>query len=69
MVDKQSAQIGLPNETLFPVNADHRTICKIPSSTSHEYQTVGSEIAKLSQKVLANAVSGGMIRMLMLNII
>ena len=69
MVDKQSALIGpLPNELEFPVNANHRTICKIPSSTSHEYKTVGFWIARLAQLVLDDNVLHGKICMFMLNI-
>lgn len=41
VVDRQSTVTGLENERLFPVNANHRIMCKMPSSTSHQYKTVG----------------------------
>lgn len=47
VVDELSARIGLPNEKLFQVDANHRTICKIPSAKSQEYNAVGVWIAKL----------------------
>lgn len=68
VVDKQSARTGLKNERLFPVNANHRTMCKMPSSTSHQYITVGSWIAKLTQRVLADTIALGVLCMLILDI-
>lgn len=59
VVNKSSASIGLRNESLYPVNADHRTICKTPSATSHEYRSVGRRIAKNTQDVLAKALPHG----------
>ncbi|SLM40558.1 Tetratricopeptide-like helical domain [Lasallia pustulata] len=56
VVDERSALIGLPNEKLFPVNANHRMICKIPSSESHEHDTVCLWIAKLAKRVAEEAV-------------
>ena len=47
VVDEQSAQLNLPNEKLFPVDADHRTICKISSREDQVYKVVGVWIAKL----------------------
>ena len=35
---------------------NHRTICKFPSSTSHQYLTVSCWIAKLTQQVLGDTV-------------
>ncbi len=34
VVDKESAVLNLSNEKLFPVDANHRTICHIPSAES-----------------------------------
>lgn len=68
VVDKQSALTGLDNERLFPVNANHRTLCKIPSSTSHQYKTVGSWIAKLTQHTLENAIAHGRLCTFIMNI-
>ncbi|SLM37180.1 Tetratricopeptide-like helical domain [Lasallia pustulata] len=56
VVDERSARIGLPNEKLFPVNANHRMICKIPSFESHEHDTVCLWIAKLAKRVAEEAV-------------
>ena len=47
VVDEPSARLNLPNEKVFPVDADHRTICKIPSREDQVYQIVGIWIAKL----------------------
>ena len=47
VVDERSAQLNLPNEKVFPVDADHRTICKIPSREDQVYKIVGVWIAKL----------------------
>jgi hypothetical protein len=54
VVDKQSALLNLPNEKLFPVDANHRTICKIPSAKSQEYEAVGAWIADLARSVTTN---------------
>lgn len=47
VVDEQSAQLNLPNEKVFPVHADHRTICKMSSREDRVYKVVGVWIAKL----------------------
>lgn len=47
VVDEPSARIGLPNEKLFPVDADHRTICKFPAADSQAYKGVGPWIVTL----------------------
>lgn len=47
IVDESSAQIGIVNEKLFPIEADHQTICRCPSSKSQEYEAVGEWIAHL----------------------
>lgn len=47
VVGEQSAQLNLPNEKVFPVDADHRTICKISSREDQVYKVVGVWIAKL----------------------
>ncbi|KAI9888711.1 MAG: hypothetical protein M1814_006522 [Vezdaea aestivalis] len=52
VVDESSAQIGVPNEKLFPVEADHRTICHCPSADSQEYQATGAWIADLTRSVV-----------------
>ena len=52
IVDKLSACIGLPNEKLLAVDANHRTICKIPSAESQEYEAVGKWIVKLVKEAV-----------------
>ena len=51
VVDEQSALLNLPNEKLFPVDANHRTICKIPSGESQEFEAVGAWIEELVRSV------------------
>ena len=44
--------MGLPNEKLFAVDADHRDICKFPSAESSAYKAVGSHVALLIRGAL-----------------
>ena len=44
--------MGLPNEKLFAVDADHRDICKFSSAESSTYRAVGSHVALLVKGVL-----------------
>ena len=44
--------MGLPNEKLFAVDADHRDICKFPSAESSTYKAVGSHVALLIKGAL-----------------
>lgn len=55
VVDRLSACMGLPNEKLFPVDADHWTVCKIPSTESQAYNTVGAWIVKLTRLAIEDA--------------
>lgn len=54
VVDAQSARLNLPNEKLFPVDADHKTICKISSREDQVYKVVGVWIAKLIRANMEN---------------
>ncbi|PMD42291.1 hypothetical protein L207DRAFT_485775 [Hyaloscypha variabilis F] len=54
VVDKQSAVLNLPNEKLFPVDANHRTICHIPSAESQEFEAMGAWIEDLVRSVANN---------------
>ncbi len=47
VVDEQSARLNLPNEKVFPVDADHRTICKMSSHEDQVYKIVGVWTTKL----------------------
>jgi hypothetical protein len=51
VVDKESALLNLPNEKPFLVDANHRTMCKIPSAESQEFEAVGAWIEDLVRSV------------------
>ena len=51
VVDEDSATIGIANERLFPVNADHHTICRFESAESQAYRAVGSHVVALVRTV------------------
>jgi hypothetical protein len=57
VVDEESALLNLPNEKLFPVDANHRTICKIPSADSQEFEAVGAWIEDPVRSVATNTSS------------
>jgi len=40
IVDKTSATLGFPNEKSYPLNADHRGVCKFFRQTDPNYQTL-----------------------------
>ena len=44
--------MGLPNEKLFAVDADHRNIYKFPSTESSTYKAVRSHVALLIKEAL-----------------
>ena len=44
--------MGLPNEKLFAVDADHHDICKFPPPESSAYKAVGSHVALLIKGAL-----------------
>ena len=51
VVDEYSATTGNPNEKLFPVDADHHTICRFESAESQAYKAVGSHVVSLVRSV------------------
>jgi hypothetical protein len=53
-IDEQSALLNIPNEKPFPVDANHRTLCKILSAENQEYGAVGAWIADLARSVATN---------------
>ncbi|KAI9889078.1 MAG: hypothetical protein M1814_005801 [Vezdaea aestivalis] len=55
VVDKSSATIGITNEKLFPIDANHRTICQFPSLESTEYGAVGKWIVDLVESATKEA--------------
>lgn len=48
--------MGIPNEKLFPVSADHRNICKIPAKESYIYHVVGFWTARLVNTIVRENV-------------
>ena len=55
VVDQLSACLNLSNERLFGIQANHRTICKIPTAESKEYKAVGYWIADLVKNAVKDA--------------
>ena len=51
IVEKQSAVLGYPGETIIPLDADHRNMCKFPSNQDPAYITVRDILAG----IVANA--------------
>ena len=56
VVDEDSATTGIPNERLFPVDADHHTICRFESVESQAYKAVGSHVVTLVRSVAPAAM-------------
>lgn len=56
LVNELSARIGAPNERLFPVEANHRNICKMPAKESPIYHVVGVWTAKLVKTIIRENV-------------
>ena len=52
VVDQFSACLNQFNERQFAIQADHRTICKIPTAESKQYKAVGFWIADLVKTVI-----------------
>jgi hypothetical protein len=55
VVDDQSARIGVPNEDLIPVLADHRSITRWPGRRLGMYKTVGLSTARLINEAVEAA--------------
>jgi hypothetical protein len=58
VVDEHSTKIGIPNERLFPIDEDHRSICRIPSAESQAYKALGFWVATLIKEVVLERTSG-----------
>ncbi len=56
VVDENSATIGIANERLFPVDADHHTICRFESAESQAYKAVGGHVVSLVKSVAPAAM-------------
>ena len=48
VVPESSAVIGLPNEMIVPLNADHRGMCRFPSSYDQNYTMVEFNIREIA---------------------
>ncbi|KAJ3537607.1 hypothetical protein NM208_g4450 [Fusarium decemcellulare] len=64
VVPKESSQLGLPTEMVFPVNTHHRNICRYPSAQDQTYllveaslQSIVSGDANLSPKDAADHIT------------
>ena len=57
VVDTDSARLDHSNEETFEVDADHETICKIPSTESPRYHQVVLWIAGLVKKAIPDTSS------------
>ena len=51
VVDEDSATMNVANERLFPVDADHHTICRFGSGESQAYKAVDSHVVSLVRSV------------------
>ena len=52
IVDRSSATLGLPNERVIPVDADHRHICKFSDGGDARYQHVLDAVATLIRDIV-----------------
>lgn len=52
IVDKSSATLGFPNEKCYPLNADHRGVCKFHLQTDPNYQTLRNSFSATIDKIL-----------------
>ena len=50
-MDEQSATLNLPDETVIPVDADHRTICKF-GSKGDQCDLIGGTIVELAKDII-----------------
>lgn len=51
MVDKASATIGIPDEKIIPLNADHSMMCKFPDEGSNAYLMVQRSVTQMAQEL------------------
>ena len=52
IVDKSSATLGYPNEKSYPLQADHRGVCKFHLQTDPNYQTLRNSFSVTIDKIL-----------------
>ena len=53
IVEKESAQVGLVNESLIPIQADHRAMARFRDAKSQKYRAVEDAIVNLISSVAA----------------
>ena len=51
VVDPESAKLGYPREKQYPMNADHRSICKFDSPKDENYRIVRNALASTIQDI------------------
>ncbi|EGS19990.1 uncharacterized protein CTHT_0044860 [Thermochaetoides thermophila DSM 1495] len=51
VVDPESARLGYPREKQYPMNADHRSICKFDSPKDENYRIVRNALASTVQNI------------------
>ena len=47
--------MNLPNETVKPIEADHISMCKFRSSSSHQYEYVVASIIELYKFIMEHS--------------
>ena len=50
--------MGLPNEQLIPLNADHREMCRFPSVESSDYKLVWTTICDIAKDATGPQITG-----------
>ena len=55
IVDKFSATLGFPNEKSYPLNADHRGVCKFYLQTDPNYRTLRNSFSSTIDKILSDS--------------
>jgi hypothetical protein len=51
VVDEDSAVLGLPNELVIPVSADHRSMCRFSTAESQKYRPVEDAIVSVVRTI------------------
>ncbi|KAL2070557.1 hypothetical protein VTL71DRAFT_13583 [Oculimacula yallundae] len=54
IVDKNSAILGLPHEKCYPLDADHRGVCKFESQRDPNYQKLRNVLSTTVDQILSN---------------
>ncbi|KAF4631256.1 hypothetical protein G7Y89_g6870 [Cudoniella acicularis] len=54
IVEKSSATLGFPNEKSYPLNADHRGVCKFDRQTDPNYKTLRNALVTTVDTISSN---------------